>query len=68
MKVETKMEVAALRVEVLMVTDYGDIRAGWSEDGETYFGMDSVSLPPDVAKRLLRSATRQLMEEVMADE
>jgi len=68
MKVETKMEVAALRVEVLMVTDYGDIRAGWDENGGSYFGMDSVTLPPDVAKRLLRSATRQLMEGLMADD
>jgi hypothetical protein len=68
MKVETKMEVAALRVEVLMVTERGDISAGWDEDGNTYFAMDGVSLPPDVAKRLLRSATRQLMEGVMADE
>ena len=68
MKVETKMEVEVESILISMETDHGTIQAQrlFDDEGATY-AQDGVTLPPDVAKRLLRSAARRLMEEVIGE-
>ena len=68
MKVETKMEVEVEYIEVRIETDQGGMLAKRDVDGAAVFALNGVELPEDVAKRLLRSAVRRLMEEVVDGE